>query len=211
MARKLFFFIGAFLALGILLTISWSKEDLQEMSSWHVAVDPAKPKAKNEYDVIVAGGGFGGLSCGSLLAKNGYKVLVVEKNPTVGGLCSSYKKNGYTFCYGAEDIEGLGERGSLTFLLKQLGIDQSSLFVSNTHTFLDGHHPVKEGVGKDAFEKALIRSYPQDESQIRSFFTKAKQVYEEGFDAQMVQKWGGHCSTVPSNCCHATRMGQNVP
>ncbi len=62
------------------------------MPLWHVGVDASKQKAKNVYDVIIVGGGFGGLSCGSLLAKHGYKVLLLEKNPTVGGLCSSYPK-----------------------------------------------------------------------------------------------------------------------
>ena len=190
MARKLFFLICACLTLGFFLTVSWSKEDLHKMSMWHVNINPTKPKAKNEYDVIVAGGGFGGLSSAALLAKNGYKVLVVEKNPTVGGLCSSYEEHGYRFCYGAEDIDGLGENGSLTYLLTQLGMDLPSLFVPNTHTFLDGRHAVKVGVGKDAFENALIQIYPASAGEIRRFFKKAKKVYAEAYDAEMIQKWG---------------------
>lgn len=37
------------------------------------------------YDVIIAGGGHNGLSCGAVLAKKGLKVLVVERNPWLGG------------------------------------------------------------------------------------------------------------------------------
>ena len=38
-----------------------------------------------KYDVIVVGSGFGGVTCGALLAKWGLKTLVLEKNNTVGG------------------------------------------------------------------------------------------------------------------------------
>ena len=39
----------------------------------------------SNWDVIIVGGGVNGLACGSLLAKNGLKVLVAERNPWVGG------------------------------------------------------------------------------------------------------------------------------
>ena len=38
-----------------------------------------------EYDVLIAGGGHNGLACASLLTKYGLKVLVLERNPWVGG------------------------------------------------------------------------------------------------------------------------------
>ncbi len=37
------------------------------------------------YDVIVAGAGHNGLTCAAYLAKSGYKVLVIERRPIVGG------------------------------------------------------------------------------------------------------------------------------
>ena len=38
-----------------------------------------------QFDVVVAGAGINGLSCASLLARNGLSVCVVERNPWVGG------------------------------------------------------------------------------------------------------------------------------
>jgi phytoene dehydrogenase-like protein len=190
MARKLLVFFIMCLCLGLLLTISWSKADLLKTSAWHVPLDRAKTKAQNEYDVIVVGGGFGGLSSGALLSKNGYKVLVLEKNSTVGGLCTSYESHGYRFCYGAEDIEGLGERGSVRFLLNQLGLDPSTLFVQNTHTFLDGARAIQFDGTKNSIEQALIRTFPKAETAITAFFDKAKRVYFEAYDPEMVQQWG---------------------
>ena len=37
------------------------------------------------YDVIIAGGGHNGLACGAILARDGLSVLVVERNPWLGG------------------------------------------------------------------------------------------------------------------------------
>ena len=38
-----------------------------------------------DYDVIIAGGGHNGLACGAILAREGFSVLVVERNPWLGG------------------------------------------------------------------------------------------------------------------------------
>ncbi len=52
-----------------------------------------------KYDVVILGSGMGGLSCGYILAKEGYKVCVLEKNRQLGGGCGittarSMKVNG---------------------------------------------------------------------------------------------------------------------
>ena len=39
-----------------------------------------------QYDVLIIGSGMGGLVCGSILSKEGYKVCIVEKNKQLGGV-----------------------------------------------------------------------------------------------------------------------------
>src|SRR3954467_3808713 len=43
------------------------------------------------YDVLVIGAGLGGLTAGSILARAGRKILVIERSNSVGGAASSYK------------------------------------------------------------------------------------------------------------------------
>lgn len=50
--------------------------------------------------MIVIGSGFAGLSAASFMAKEGWKVTVLEKNATPGGRARQLKENGFTFDMG---------------------------------------------------------------------------------------------------------------
>lgn len=50
--------------------------------------------------VIVVGAGFGGIGAASLLAKNGFRVRVIEKNEQAGGRASVWRERGFTFDMG---------------------------------------------------------------------------------------------------------------
>ena len=47
-----------------------------------------------KYDFIIVGAGLFGCTCADLLTKKGYKVLVIEKNPFIGGVCYTENING---------------------------------------------------------------------------------------------------------------------
>ena len=53
---------------------------------------------KNEYDIIVIGGGLGGLTCANRLAKScGYKILLLEQHTQLGGLATWFTRKGHIF------------------------------------------------------------------------------------------------------------------
>ncbi|MGA9997822.1 MAG: NAD(P)/FAD-dependent oxidoreductase [Pyrinomonadaceae bacterium] len=53
------------------------------------------------YEVVVVGGGIGGLTSAALLAARGVSVCVLERESRVGGCAAAFEKFGYTFETGA--------------------------------------------------------------------------------------------------------------
>ena len=46
-----------------------------------------------QYDVAIIGSGLGGLVCGALLSRNGYRVAIFEKNKQIGGCLQTYARD----------------------------------------------------------------------------------------------------------------------
>ena len=51
--------------------------------------------AANKYNTIVVGGGIAGLTAAVYLAREGKKVLLIEKNEECGGLVNTFSHNGF--------------------------------------------------------------------------------------------------------------------
>lgn len=79
-------------------------------------------KVNQDYDAIVIGSGMGGMSAAAMLAKNGYKVLILEAAAVPGGCSSSYYRKGFTFESGATTLIGFDENQPLWKLEKETGI-----------------------------------------------------------------------------------------
>ncbi len=73
----------------------------------------------NHYDAIIVGGGIAGLTSTVYLARQGHKVLLIEKNRELGGLVNSYLRNGFHFDAG---VRALINAGIILPMLEDLGI-----------------------------------------------------------------------------------------
>ncbi len=69
-----------------------------------------KNSSENVYDIIVVGAGPGGSAIGALLAHRGYRILMVDKNPSAGGRMMAIHKDG--FHYELFPINGVPQRNS---------------------------------------------------------------------------------------------------
>lgn len=145
---------------------------------WRVEVNPQNPKGADEYDAIIVGSGIGGLTCGALLSKRGYKVLVLEQHHQVGGYCSSFERRGFVFNTGVEDVSGLAERGPVTYLLRELGLEKGDLFVRNTTGYSFRGREIK-AENLEEFIKQLSDMFPDERENILAFFMEAKKAYDE--------------------------------
>lgn len=74
-------------------------------------------------NVTVVGAGIGGLTAGALLAKRGYKVLVIEQAFVPGGCASTFQRRGFTFDVGATQVAGLEPGGIHHRIFSELDLD----------------------------------------------------------------------------------------
>jgi len=179
-------FSNILIALGIVFSIVFPLKIPAQFASkefkrydWNIRVDPQKSKEENEYDIIIVGAGVGGLTCGALLSKRGYRVLVLEQHDKVGGYCSSFARRGFVFNSGVEDVSGLWEKGPINYLLKELGLRKEDLFVKNTRRIIFKGKAIDVPNDPNQFIKLLSEMFPEEGKNIAAFFNEARKAYEE--------------------------------
>ena len=59
----------------------------------------------NAYDILVIGSGMGGMCAAALLSRAGYRTLVVEALPRIGGRCSTIDYKGFKLITGVIGVE----------------------------------------------------------------------------------------------------------
>ena len=139
----------------------------------------------NRKSVVVIGGGLGGLVSGALLAKEGYKVTVLEKNAIIGGGLQTFKRKGVSFPTGMHVFGGFGEDGQLRKLFTYLGImDRLSLRAMDEEGY-DVVKVLEDGAsyslpkGKEHFINYLGEVFPSEKANIRAYVDKLFALSEE--------------------------------
>ncbi len=122
--------------------------------------------------VIVIGGGIAGLSTGCYSAMNGFDVQIFEMHSKPGGLCTAWKRKGYTFDLCIHWLVGSSPRSSMYGVWNELGVIQDRQF----HNYEYYAHAVdKEGnefvvyTDPDRLEEEMLRLAPEDSKLTRSF------------------------------------------
>ena len=88
---------------------------------------------------VIVGGGIAGITLASLLAGAGKDVLVLEKEPHVGGLSRSFRYGGFTFDIGPHRFFSNNDR--VTDIVNDaLGEDNSSIKRNSAVYFLGAYH-----------------------------------------------------------------------
>ncbi|MCX6262723.1 MAG: NAD(P)/FAD-dependent oxidoreductase [Bacteroidia bacterium] len=129
--------------------------------------------------VIIIGSGISGLSAGCYLQINDYDTEIFELHDTPGGLCTAWKRKGYTFDGCIHSIGGLNPRFKLYHYWNELiNIDQLKFY------YYDALGVAEDENGKiatmftdpDKLEKELISIAPEDRGFIRSLVKGIKKL-----------------------------------
>ena len=101
-----------------------------------------------DFDVIVIGGGYAGLSAGALLAHKGHEILLLEKSKTLGGRASFMERDGYTVEYGLHSNRFASD-GAAAAVFRRLERELKFLKTGEPELWRDGEFlPLPNSVGK---------------------------------------------------------------
>lgn len=81
------------------------------------------------YDVIVIGGGLGGLTAGAKLAREGKKVLLIEQHSIPGGCATTFKRGSFTLEVGLHEMDGPSPRDMKTRIFNELEVTGNVEFI----------------------------------------------------------------------------------
>lgn len=129
---------------------------------------------------VIIGSGLGGLSCGVILAKNGYEVTVLEQSAQIGGCLQCFNRDNVTFDTGMHYIGSADEGQTLNIIMNYLGIS-SDIELSRLDpmgydviSYLGEHYRFANG--RENFINALVEHFPESRDEIAKYYDLIKLV-----------------------------------
>ena len=138
--------------------------------------------------IIIIGAGISGLCAGIYARKAGFETEIFEKNPNVGGLCTSWVRKGYTIDGCIHWLTGTKEGTDLYRMWQDVGafksqddIIQSDLF--GTLEYQGRRFRMWNDVNK--LEQEMLMVAPEDKKQIKKFIKLFKKIEKVDFPLHM--------------------------
>jgi all-trans-retinol 13,14-reductase len=130
--------------------------------------------------VIIIGSGLGGLTCGYILAKNGYRVTVLEKNAQLGGCLQTFTRQGVKYETGMHYIGSMKEGQTLHSFFKYLsllpGIKLRPLDKMAYDVISIAGERFPFANGEENFIELLACYFPQERKNLQAYFRVIKEV-----------------------------------
>ena len=141
--------------------------------------------------VAIIGSGLGGLECGCILARKGFKVIVLEKANVPGGALQTFtrkdsKGRTHIFDTGFHYVGSLGEGEPLGRLFSYFGLMDlpwEPLDADFATEVLIGNHRYALPAGYGAYEESLGKAFPHCREGIRKYVGMLKDVGDNIFNA----------------------------
>ncbi|MBN1161336.1 MAG: NAD(P)/FAD-dependent oxidoreductase [Dehalococcoidales bacterium] len=125
-----------------------------------------------EKSIIIIGGGLSGLAVGCYGRMNGYKTKIFEMHDIVGGVCTGWKRKGYTIDGAMNWLVGTGPKSSAYKLWEELGAAKHwKIYNHDLYSVYEDKDGKAFNIYCDAdrFEKYLLEIAPEDKDIIKEF------------------------------------------
>lgn len=125
-----------------------------------------------KYDVIIVGGGLGGLTSGAKLATEGKKVLLLEQHDRPGGCATTFKRKDFTMEVGLHEMDGLHPSDPKTKIFNDLGVFDKVEFLElpEFYRFVNERHDIVIPHNPELAIKRLLQAFPEEEKGINTYF-----------------------------------------
>ena len=134
----------------------------------------------SKQQVIIIGSGMGGLSCGVILAKNGYDVTVLEQGYQIGGCLQCFTRRGARFETGMHFIGSAAEGQTLDRILQYLEVKKD---IQLSPLDKDGYDVVcldgkryRFANGRQQFIEQMCIDFPHQRKQLNLYFDLIEKV-----------------------------------
>lgn len=124
------------------------------------------------HDVVIIGSGLGGLVCGSLLAREGKRVLILERQAHLGGCLQTFQRDGLSFDTGFHYVGGLAEGQPLHSIFSYLGLMQLPWVRLDADGFdrvTIGQQTFPMAEGYDRFADTLGEYFPHEQKALKQY------------------------------------------
>lgn len=138
------------------------------------------------FDVVIIGGGLGGLECANILSRCGMSVVVLEQGAQAGGCLQSYRRMGMTFDTGFHYVGGLDEGQSLHAAFRLLGLldlPWQRLDAEGFDQVTIGGRTFSFAQGFDNFSRKLAEDFPSERAALQSYARLLQDTSREQLDA----------------------------
>ena len=160
------------------------------------------PQPQKVYDYTIIGAGVAGLAVAALLAKDGFKVKLIESHSKPGGCASFFRNEGFRYDVGATTLSGLEKGQPIAELIKELELDkvvyknkigtedkETSLRLSHsergTQIFQDNQiihrYTDKEKWINESYEKLILNKNIDTEKNHRAFWNELYRIEKSAF------------------------------
>jgi prolycopene isomerase len=130
------------------------------------------------YDAIVIGAGMGGLSCGTLLAKEGLRVLICEQASKPGGYCVNFRRKGFSFAAAVHYLNEFGPNSQMEEAFQTLGLPPEIEFRQQDpqRRIITSDFQLTLSTDMEQFERDLIHLFPKERLSIHAYLGELKRL-----------------------------------
>jgi phytoene dehydrogenase-like protein len=154
------------------------------------------------YDVIIIGGGLGGLTAGAKLAREGKKVLLLEQHDRVGGCATTFKRGDFTLEVGLHETDGPAPGDMKTKIFSNLEVFSNVEFlqVPEFYRFVNDRVDVTIPHDHVVATQRLIGLFPEEAEGIKAYFDQLLKTRKKGSEnASQDQSVGDFLDSIIQN------------